>query len=61
MQRHPVAYGELKKWRLNMGYGKEMTMAYDVFISYSSKDKTVTDGICANLETEGIRLFHIDV
>ena len=32
-------------------------MAHDVFISYSSKDKPVTDGICANLEVAGIRCW----
>lgn len=32
-------------------------MAHDVFISYSSKDKPVTDGICANLEAAGVRCW----
>ena len=29
-------------------------MAHDVFISYSSKDKTVADAVCANLEAHGV-------
>jgi hypothetical protein len=29
-------------------------MTHDVFISYSSKDKPIADGICANLEAAGI-------
>jgi hypothetical protein len=32
-------------------------MAHDVFISYSSKDKPLADGICANLEAVGIRCW----
>ena len=32
-------------------------MAHDVFISYSSKDKPIADGICANLEAAGIRCW----
>lgn len=32
-------------------------MAHDVFISYSSKDKPVADGICANLEAAGLRCW----
>ena len=32
-------------------------MTHDVFISYSSKDKPIADGICANLEAEGIRCW----
>ncbi len=32
-------------------------MAYDVFISYSNKDKFVADGICVNLEAGGIRCW----
>jgi len=32
-------------------------MAYDVFISYSIKDKFVADGICVNLEAAGIRCW----
>ncbi len=32
-------------------------MAHDVFISYSSKDKTVADAICASLEAENIRCW----
>jgi hypothetical protein len=32
-------------------------MAHDVFISYSSKDKPISDGICANLEAAGIRCW----
>ena len=30
-------------------------MAHDVFISHSSKDKPIADGICANLEAVKIR------
>jgi hypothetical protein len=32
-------------------------MTHDVFISYSNKDKPIADGICANLETAGIRCW----
>jgi hypothetical protein len=32
-------------------------MAYDVFISYSSKDKPAADATCAVLEAEGIRCW----
>src|SRR3989337_1405691 len=32
-------------------------MAHDVFISYSSKDKPIADGICASLEADGIRCW----
>lgn len=32
-------------------------MAHDVFISYSSKDKTTADAVCATLESRGIRCW----
>ncbi|HKV54540.1 MAG TPA: toll/interleukin-1 receptor domain-containing protein [Candidatus Binataceae bacterium] len=32
-------------------------MAHDVFISYSSRDKTVADAACARLEADGIRCW----
>jgi hypothetical protein len=32
-------------------------MTHDVFISYSSKDKPIADGICANLEAAGTRCW----
>lgn len=32
-------------------------MAFDVFISYSSKDKTAADAACATLESSGIRCW----
>jgi TIR domain/Jacalin-like lectin domain len=32
-------------------------MAFDVFISYSSKDKTTANAVCAALETSGIRCW----
>jgi TIR domain len=32
-------------------------MAHDVFISYSSKDKTIADAVCARLETHGVRCW----
>jgi hypothetical protein len=32
-------------------------MAHDVFISYSSKDKLITDAICHSLEQNGIRCW----
>jgi TIR domain len=32
-------------------------MAHDVFISYSSKDKTIADAVCARLEAHGIRCW----
>jgi hypothetical protein len=33
------------------------TMAHDVFISYSSKDKAVADAVCATLEAKKIRCW----
>ena len=32
-------------------------MAHDVFISHSSKDKTIADAVCATLEKRGIRCW----
>lgn len=32
-------------------------MAHDIFISHSSKDKTVADAVCATLEANGIRCW----
>ena len=32
-------------------------MAHDVFVSYSVKDKTTADAICASLEANGIRVW----
>lgn len=32
-------------------------MAHDVFISYSSKDKTIADGVCSKLEEQKIRCW----
>lgn len=32
-------------------------MAFDVFISYASKDKVVADAVCARLESAGIRCW----
>ena len=32
-------------------------MAHDVFISYSTKDKTAADTVCARLESHGIRCW----
>lgn len=32
-------------------------MAHDVFLSYSSQDKTTADAVCAGLEAEGIRCW----
>ena len=32
-------------------------MPFDVFISYSSKDKTVADAVCARLESAGVRCW----
>jgi hypothetical protein len=37
-------------------YGTQR-MAHDVFISYSSKDKSMTDAVCARLEANGIRCW----
>jgi TIR domain len=37
--------------------GGRAASAHDVFISYSSKDKTVADAICARLEARGIRCW----
>jgi hypothetical protein len=33
------------------------TMAHDIYISYSSKDKSVADALCANLESAGLRCW----
>jgi len=35
----------------------EHSMAHDVFISHSSKDKPVADAVCANLEAAGVRCW----
>lgn len=35
----------------------EPTVSHDVFISYSSHDKPIADGICANLEAAGLRCW----
>ena len=32
-------------------------MAHDVFVSYSVKDKTTADAICASLEANGVRVW----
>jgi hypothetical protein len=32
-------------------------MAHDIFLSYSSRDKPVADGVCAHLEGAGIRVW----
>jgi hypothetical protein len=32
-------------------------VAFDVFVSYASKDKTVADAVCAKLESAGIRCW----
>ena len=32
-------------------------MAHDVFLSYSSKDKTIAEGVCSSLELKGIRCW----
>ncbi|NQT71340.1 MAG: toll/interleukin-1 receptor domain-containing protein [Chloroflexi bacterium] len=32
-------------------------MAHDVFISYSTNDKTVADAVCATLESQKIRCW----
>lgn len=32
-------------------------MAHDIFLSYSSHDKTIADAVCATLETNGIRCW----
>ena len=37
--------------------GEGPDMAHDVFISYSAKDKTTADGVCATLEAKGIRCW----
>jgi hypothetical protein len=37
--------------------GGTVRLAHDVFISYSSKDKTIADAVCARLEARGIRCW----
>lgn len=32
-------------------------MSHDIFLSYSSEDRTVADAVCAGLETQGIRCW----
>ena len=39
------------------GAAEEDRVPFDVFISYSSKDKTVADAVCARLEAAGIRCW----
>ena len=34
-----------------------MTMPHDIFISHSSKDKTIADAACACLEARGLRCW----
>src|SRR5579872_5827754 len=34
-----------------------IVVAHDVFISHSSKDKTIADAVCARLEARGIRCW----
>jgi TIR domain len=36
---------------------RSIPVAHDVFISYSSKDKTIADAVCARLEVRGIRCW----
>jgi hypothetical protein len=38
-------------------FSKQPTMPHDVFISYSSKDKSAADAVCATLESRGIRCW----
>jgi hypothetical protein len=40
-----------------LGKAGRSDMAHDVFISYSSKDKTIADAVCAKLEARGIRCW----
>jgi hypothetical protein len=37
--------------------GRGLGVTHDVFISYSSKDKTTADAVCATLEQNGIRCW----
>ena len=37
--------------------GWRIGMAHDIFISYSTKDKTIADAVCAKLEEGGIRAW----
>jgi hypothetical protein len=49
--------GELKTTRLD-GYSERdwthQTMAQDIFISYSARDKAVADAACATLEAKDV-------
>jgi hypothetical protein len=38
-------------------FSEAEALAHDVFISYSSKDKTIADAVCARLEARGIRCW----
>jgi tetratricopeptide (TPR) repeat protein len=52
-----MAYPNRKDYiRLSFA-GKRLTMAHDVFISYSSHDKLTADAACAALESRGIRCW----
>ena len=47
-------------WPIFVAYHSKNNLAsmrYDVFISYSSKDQKVAEGVCAYLEQHGIRCF----
>ena len=43
---------------LNSGLAAKVPLvSFDAFISYSSKDKTVADAVCARLESAGVRCW----
>lgn len=52
----PSSPGNGREYRAEAGDNKRATH-HDVFISYSSKDKTVADATCAYLESRGIRCW----
>lgn len=42
---------------MTAGRKQEVVLAHDVFISHSSRDKTIADAVCATLEARGIRCW----
>ena len=49
--------GATRTFRMLKSPSVDQTMAHDVFISYSSKDKLTADAVCAAMESRGIRCW----